>query len=75
MGILVAVAAYYIIHEGAHALAALSMGVFEHVRFRGIGMRIVANTDVLSNVHLAVFCLVGAVATLICAAVLVLRGI
>ena len=33
IGILAAVIAYYIVHEGAHMLVALCQGVFRHIIF------------------------------------------
>ena len=35
-----AVAAYYVLHEGAHLLCAVGMGAFETVRFMGIGVQV-----------------------------------
>lgn len=35
IGILVAVIAYYLVHEGAHLLYALSTGVFRQIKFMG----------------------------------------
>jgi len=67
LGLLSAVAAYYIIHEGAHLLYALLLGVFKGIRFMGIGMQIVVSTERMNDMQLGIFCLVGAVATLIAA--------
>ena len=39
LGILAAIAAYYLVHEGAHFLCALLMGTFKSVHFMGIGMQ------------------------------------
>lgn len=71
LGLLSAVAAYYIIHEGAHLLYALLLGVFKGIRFMGIGMQIVVSTERMNDMQLGIFCLVGAVATLIAAGGLV----
>lgn len=40
ISILAAVAAYYLVHEGAHLLYALSTGVFKQINFMGVGMQI-----------------------------------
>ena len=40
IGILAAAAAYYLVHEGAHLLCAVLLGVFKQIRFMGIGMQI-----------------------------------
>lgn len=66
-GLLSAVAAYYIIHEGAHLIYALFIGAFKHINFMGLGMQIVVHAERMSNTQLGIFCLVGAAATLITA--------
>ena len=38
IGILAAVVAYYIVHEGAHLILALHYGVFRGINFMGLGM-------------------------------------
>ena len=65
IGIFAAIAAYYIIHEGAHLVAALHYGIFKGINFMGLGMQIDAYTERLTNTQLGIFCLVGAVSTLI----------
>ncbi len=66
---------YYIIHEGAHVVAALLLGTFQRIRIVGfgLGVQVVANTTAMSNVQLFIFCIVGAIATLVVGYVLVLR--
>ncbi len=72
IGILAAVAAYYIIHEGAHLIYALIIGVFKQINFMGIGMQIdVYNTE-MTDTQMGIFCLVGAVSTFIVGYALVL---
>lgn len=66
-GVLSAVAAYNIIHEGAHLVYALFLSVFKQIRFLGLGMQIVVDTGRMSGIQLGIFCLMGAVATLIAA--------
>ncbi|NLL53436.1 MAG: hypothetical protein GX248_12135 [Peptococcaceae bacterium] len=66
-GLLSAVVAYYIIHEGAHLIYALSIGAFKQINFMGLGMQIDVYAERMSNTQLGIFCLVGAVATLIAA--------
>ena len=72
IGILAAVIAYYIIHEGAHLVAALHYGVFKGINFMGLGMQIDAYTDQMTDFQLGIFCLVGAVATVLFGWLLVL---
>ena len=40
IGILAAVIAYYLVHEGAHLLYALFTGVFRQVNFMGLGVQV-----------------------------------
>ena len=72
IGIAAALVAYYVIHEGAHLIAALCMGVFRELRFLGLGMQVDVAAAQMSDTQLGVFCLVGALATLIAAVVLTL---
>ena len=72
IGIFAAVIAYYIIHEGAHLVAALHYGTFKGINFMGLGMQIDAHTDRMTDSQLGVFCLVGAVATVLFGWLLVL---
>lgn len=68
----VAVIAYFLFHEGAHALAALYFGVFKSINFLGLGVQIDVYHEAMTDVQMGIFCLVGAVATLIVGWVLVL---
>ena len=72
IGILAAVIAYYIIHEGAHLVAALHYGVFKGINFMGLGMQIDAHTDRMTDFQLGIFCIVGAVTTVMFGWLLVL---
>ena len=63
IGILAAVVAYYLVHEGAHLLYALFAGVFKQFNFMGIGAQIDVYAERMSEVQLGVFCLAGAAAT------------
>lgn len=69
IGILTAVAAYYIVHEGAHLLYALSAGVLRRINFMGLGAQVDVFHEGMTDAQLGIFCLVGAAATL-CAAYL-----
>ena len=72
IGILAAVMAYYIVHEGAHLLAALFMGVFKEVRFMGLGMQVDVFAERMTDTQMGVFCRAGAVATFLAGWILVL---
>ncbi len=67
LGLLVAVVAYYVIHEGAHLVYALSVGVFKQINFMGMGIQIDVYADRMMENQLGLFCLVGAVATAVVA--------
>lgn len=63
IGILAAVAAYYLIHEGAHLVTALCWGTFRQINFLGLGMQIDVYADAMTNTQLGIFCLAGPAAT------------
>lgn len=70
IGIISAVVIYYVIHEGAHLLTALVMGVFKQINFMGIGVQIDVYNDKMSDFQMGIFCLAGAAASLIAAYIL-----
>ena len=63
IGILAAVVAYYIVHEGAHLITALYYGVFKGINLMGLGMQIDVYADRMTDNQLGIFCLVGAIST------------
>ncbi len=65
IGLAVAVLMYYIIHEGAHLIVALVQGVFKQINFIGLGVQIDVFHEQMTDRQMAIFCLAGAVATLI----------
>ena len=72
LGLVSAVLTYYVIHEGAHLIYALSVGAFRRINFMGIGVQIGIYEERMSGTQLGIFCLVGVVATMIAAYVLTL---
>ncbi len=70
IGILAAAAAYYLVHEGAHLLCAVLLGVFKQIRFMGIGMQIDVYAERMADGQMALFCVAGAAATLFAGIVL-----
>ena len=74
IGILAAVVAYYIIHEGAHLIATLLMGAFKQINFMGLGIQIDIFRERLTDNQLGWFCLAGALATFFVAWILVLMS-
>ena len=57
--------AYYIIHEGAHLVTALYYGVFRQINIMGLGVQIDVYADRMTDTQLGIFCLAGAVSTLL----------
>ena len=71
-GLLCAVIAYYLIHEGAHFLYAVYTGAFKQINFMGLGIQIDIYADQLTQTQLGIFCLMGTVASQIAAYAMVL---
>ena len=71
IGLFSAIVAYYVIHEGAHFVYALCIGVFKEIKFMGLGMQIDVYVEKMSSKELGIFCIVGSLATIIVAYVLV----
>ena len=72
ISLIAAVLVYYLIHEGAHLITALCMGVFEEVKFLGLGMQVDVAAAQMTDLQMGIFCLAGAVCTLIAAVLLTL---
>ena len=72
IGILAAIFAYYFVHEGAHLVYALALGVFKRINFMEIGMQIDVYSEAMTNTQMGVFCLLGAAATFVFGDALVL---
>lgn len=72
IGLFCAILAYYCVHEGAHFIYALMIGVFKKIHFIGLGMQIDVYAEKMSNTQMGIFCLLGALATLLTAYLLVL---
>ena len=80
VGLLSAVIAYYLLHEGAHLLYSLSIGAFKQINLMGLGMQIDIYAEKMTQTQLGVFCLLGSVTTLMTAYILIalidkIRGI
>ncbi len=71
IGLFAAIIAYYIIHEGTHLLYALSLGAFKQINFMGVGIQIGIFVEQMTQTQIGVFCILGSVATTICAYVLI----
>lgn len=71
VGLLSAIIAYYLLHEGAHLLYALSIGAFKQINLMGFGMQIDIYAEKMTPTQLGVFCLLGSVTTLLTAYILI----
>ncbi len=71
MGLLSAIFSYYLIHEGAHLLYALCIGSFKQINIMGLGVQIDVFAEAMTETQMGIFCLMGSVATLLCAYILV----
>jgi len=64
------VIAYYLVHEGAHLLYALQIGVFKRVHLLGLGVQLDVYQDKMTQLQMGIFCLVGSIATAVAACIL-----
>lgn len=71
VGLFSAIIAYYMVHEGAHLVYALMLGVFKEIHFMGLGMQIDVYVEQMTSQQLGVFCIVGSTSTTIVAYMLV----
>ena len=62
--LLVGILIYYLVHEGAHLVYALSIGTFKQINILGLGIQIEVYNYLMSNLELGIFCLVGVLASL-----------
>ncbi len=67
IGMLLAVLSYYLIHEGAHLIYALSIGVFKQINLMTLGVQIDVYENMMTSTQMGIFCLVGVLATTITA--------
>ena len=72
IGLISAIFTYYLIHEGAHLVYALYIGVFKQINFIGLGMQIDVYAEQMTSEQLGMFCIVGSIATMITSYVLVI---
>ena len=71
VGLLSAVIAYYLLHEGAHLLYALSIGAFKQINLMGLGLQIDIYAEKMTQTQLGVFCMLGSVTTLLTSYILI----
>ena len=65
MGLLIAIASYYLIHEGTHLVYALLIGAFKQVNFGALGMQIDVFAEQMTDQQMGIFCLLGSLLTLL----------
>ena len=71
VGLLSAIIAYFLLHEGAHLLYALSIGAFKQINLMGLGMQIDIYAEKMTQTQIGVFCLLGSVTSLLTAYILI----
>lgn len=71
LGLLAAIVVYYLLHEGAHLFYALLIGVFKKINYIGLGIQIDVYAERMSDTQMGIFCLSGAIVTLLAAYVLI----
>lgn len=64
-GLLAAIAAYYIIHEGAHLVYALLIRAFKQINFGALGVQIDVFAEQMTEAQMGIFCIISSIATLI----------
>lgn len=62
--LIIAIISYFLIHEGAHLIYAFCIGVFKQINIIGIGIQIDVYAERMTDAQMGVFCIVGAVATI-----------
>ena len=72
IGLFTAIVVYYVIHEGAHLICALGIGVFKQINFMGLGMQVDIYAEQMTSQQLGIFCIVGSIATTVVAYLLVI---
>lgn len=72
IGLFLAILSYYVIHEGVHFLYAICIGVFKQINFMGLGIQVDVYSDKMNSIQMGVFCIVGSVATVLTAYILVI---
>lgn len=65
LGLVAALIAYYLVHEGAHLLYALCTGTFRQINLLGLGIQVDVYRETMPDTQLGLFCLAGPVATVI----------
>ena len=59
LGLIVAIISYYMIHEGAHLLYAMTIGVYKRINMIGLGVQVDVFAEKMTDIQMGVFCIVG----------------
>lgn len=63
--LLIAIIVYFLIHEGAHLIYAFGTGTLKQINILGVGIQIDIYRELMTDAQLGIFCMVGAVATIV----------
>ena len=55
LGIFIAIITYYLVHEGAHLLYALHIGVFKQINFMKLGVQVDVFAEQMTDTQLGIF--------------------
>ena len=72
LGLLIGIIVYFIVHEGAHLIYALMIGSFKQINLLSLGIQIDVYHELMSDMQMGIFCLVGVLSTLLVGYLLVL---
>lgn len=72
--LIAAIILYFVVHEGAHYLYAVSIGAFKQVNFIGLGVQIDIFREQVTDTQLGIFCLIGPAAAILAGYALVLMA-
>lgn len=62
--LIIAIASYFLMHEGAHFIYARCIGAFKQINILGAGIQVDIYAEQMSDTQMGIFCIVGAVATI-----------
>lgn len=71
VSLIIAIISYFLVHEGAHFIYAKCIGVFKQINFMSFGVQIDIYNELMTDTQMGIFCLVGAVTTIMIAYVII----
>lgn len=69
--LIISIILYYIVHEGGHLIFASITNAFIKLKILGVGVQVIINDTILSNVELIIFNATGFISTLLIGYILV----